>query len=54
MIKVAIVGTNGLAQYIANLIDTQTSHQFIVLSRHVNNWCLFDWQWLTSIRHIQD
>ncbi|ETI20290.1 hypothetical protein G647_08324 [Cladophialophora carrionii CBS 160.54] len=33
MIKVAVVGTNGLAQYIANGIATQTSHQFVVLSR---------------------
>jgi hypothetical protein len=35
MIKVAIAGTNGLAQYIANLIATQTYHQFIMLSRNV-------------------
>jgi hypothetical protein len=35
MIKVAVVGTNGLAQYIANSIATQTSHQFVVLSRRV-------------------
>ncbi|KEF58424.1 uncharacterized protein A1O9_06350 [Exophiala aquamarina CBS 119918] len=33
MIKVAIVGTNGLAQYIANSIATTTSHQFVMLSR---------------------
>ena len=35
MIKVAIVGTNGLAQYIANGIATTTSHQFVMLSRRV-------------------
>ena len=35
MIKVAVIGTNGLAQYIANGIATQTSHQFVVLSRRV-------------------
>jgi hypothetical protein len=39
MIKVAIAGTNGLAQYIANLIDTQTSHQFILLSRNASAVC---------------
>jgi hypothetical protein len=36
MIKVAIVGTNGLAQLIANLIATQTYHQFIILSRNAS------------------
>jgi hypothetical protein len=39
MIKVAIAGTNGLAQYIANLIATQTYHQFIILSRNVGALC---------------
>ncbi|KAL6247799.1 hypothetical protein RBB50_005147 [Rhinocladiella similis] len=33
MIKVAVVGTNGLAQYIVNCLATQTSHQFVILSR---------------------
>ena len=41
MIRVAIAGTNGLAQYIANFIDTQTSHQFVVLSRNASNLCSF-------------
>ncbi|KAK7897136.1 hypothetical protein LTR67_005025 [Exophiala xenobiotica] len=36
MIKVAVVGTNGLAQYIANTLATQTSHQFVILSRRVD------------------
>lgn len=36
MTKVAVVGTNGLAQYIANSIATQTSHQFVILSRGVS------------------
>ncbi|KIV84036.1 hypothetical protein PV11_06011 [Exophiala sideris] len=36
MIKVAIVGTNGLAQYIANSLATQSSHQFVILSRRPN------------------
>jgi hypothetical protein len=36
MIKVAIAGTNGLAQLIANLIATQTYHQFIILSRNAS------------------
>ncbi|OCT48174.1 NmrA-like family protein [Cladophialophora carrionii] len=40
MIKVAVVGTNGLAQYIANGIATQTSHQFVVLSRRVSHLIL--------------
>ncbi|RVX72122.1 hypothetical protein B0A52_04720 [Exophiala mesophila] len=31
--RIAIAGTNGLAQYIANYIDNTTSHQFVVLSR---------------------
>jgi hypothetical protein len=35
MIKVAIVGTNGLAQLIAHFISTTTSHQFVILSRRV-------------------
>ncbi|KAI9842908.1 MAG: hypothetical protein M1837_006740 [Sclerophora amabilis] len=33
MIKVAIAGTGGLAQYIAQHIDQDTSHQFVLLSR---------------------
>ncbi|EXJ83208.1 hypothetical protein A1O1_06827 [Capronia coronata CBS 617.96] len=33
MIKVAVVGTNGLAQYIVHNLATQTSHQFVILSR---------------------
>ncbi|PGH00945.1 hypothetical protein GX51_05494 [Blastomyces parvus] len=36
MIKVAIAGTSGLAQYIAHHISTQTYHQFIFLSRYDN------------------
>lgn len=36
MIKVAVVGTNGLAQYIVNCLATQTSHQFVILSRRVS------------------
>lgn len=35
MIKVAVVGTNGLAQYIVHYLATQTSHQFVILSRRV-------------------
>jgi hypothetical protein len=35
MIKVAIVGTNGLAQFIAHSIATTTSHQVVILSRRV-------------------
>lgn len=38
MIKVAIVGTNGLAQLIAHYISTTTSDQFVILSRRV---CIF-------------
>ncbi|KIW13879.1 hypothetical protein PV08_06660 [Exophiala spinifera] len=37
MIKVAVVGTNGLAQYIVNCLATQTSHQFVILSRRVGS-----------------
>jgi hypothetical protein len=37
MIKVAIAGTGGLAQYIAHYISTQTYHQFIILSRQVRH-----------------
>ncbi|KAI9717678.1 MAG: hypothetical protein M1812_004623 [Candelaria pacifica] len=33
MIRVAVAGTGGLAQYIAHYLDTETSHQFILLSR---------------------
>ncbi|KAG9775989.1 hypothetical protein KCU88_g5008, partial [Aureobasidium melanogenum] len=33
VMKVAVVGTNGLAQYIANCLATETSHQFVILSR---------------------
>ncbi|KAK2796001.1 hypothetical protein FQN51_009546 [Onygenales sp. PD_10] len=36
MIKIAIAGTSGLAQYIAHFISTQTYHQFIFLSRNNN------------------
>lgn len=36
MIKVAIAGTNGLAQLLAHYIDTTTSHQFVFLSRRVS------------------
>ena len=35
MIKIAVVGTNGLAQLIAHFISTTTSHQFVILSRRV-------------------
>lgn len=35
MIKVAIAGTNGLAQLLAHYIETTTSHQFVFLSRKV-------------------
>ena len=44
MIKVAIAGSNGLAQYIAHWIETTTSHQFILLSRRVS----------TNVRPSQD
>lgn len=37
MIKVAVVGTNGLAQYIVNCLATQTSHQFVILSRRASS-----------------
>lgn len=36
MMRIVIVGTNGLAQYIAHFINTMTQHQFIILSRHVS------------------
>lgn len=36
MIKVAIAGTNGFAQYIAHFVTTQTYHQFVILSRTVS------------------
>ncbi|GAD94607.1 isoflavone reductase family protein [Paecilomyces variotii No. 5] len=36
MIKIAIAGTSGLAQYMGHYLDTQTSHQFIFLSRNPN------------------
>ncbi|KAJ9266187.1 hypothetical protein DTO195F2_1302 [Paecilomyces variotii] len=36
MIKIAIAGTGGLAQYLGHYLDTQTSHQFIFLSRNPN------------------
>ncbi|KAI9813418.1 MAG: hypothetical protein M1827_004093 [Pycnora praestabilis] len=36
MIRVAIAGTGGLAQYIAHHIDAETSHQFVMLSRNPN------------------
>ena len=35
MIRVAIAGTGGLAQYMAHYLATQTSHQFIMLSTNV-------------------
>lgn len=38
MMKVAIAGSNGLAQMIANFIETTTSHQFVLLSRRVCPW----------------
>ncbi|ERF73385.1 hypothetical protein EPUS_07219 [Endocarpon pusillum Z07020] len=34
--RIAIAGTCGLAQYIANLLATQSYHTFIVLSRNTN------------------
>lgn len=34
--RVAIAGTCGLAQFIANFLATQTYHTFIVLSRNVS------------------
>ena len=37
MIKIAIAGSNGLAQYIADFVATTTSHQFVVLSRTVGD-----------------
>lgn len=36
MIKIALAGTSGLAQYIAHYISTQTYHQFFFLSRNVS------------------
>ena len=36
MIKIAIAGTNGLAQLLAHYIATTTSHQFVILSRRVS------------------
>ncbi|EEP79746.1 predicted protein [Uncinocarpus reesii 1704] len=33
MVNVAIAGSNGLAQFIANFLSTKTCHQFIILSR---------------------
>jgi hypothetical protein len=36
MIKIALAGTSGLAQYIAYYISTQTYHQFFFLSRNVS------------------
>jgi len=36
MIKIAIAGTSGLAQYIAHYLSTQTYHQFVFLSRKVS------------------
>ncbi|KAH8699251.1 hypothetical protein BGW36DRAFT_449438 [Talaromyces proteolyticus] len=36
MIKIALAGTSGLAQYIAHYISTQTCHQFFFLSRNPN------------------
>lgn len=40
MIKIALAGTGGLAQYIAHFISTQTYHQFIILSRNVSGVCI--------------
>ncbi|KAF3490742.1 uncharacterized protein GIQ15_00259 [Arthroderma uncinatum] len=36
MIKIAIAGSGGFAQYIAHFLTTQTSHPFIILSRNPN------------------
>lgn len=36
MIKIALAGTSGLAQFIAHYISTQTYHQFFFLSRKPN------------------
>lgn len=36
MIKIALAGTSGLAQYFAHYISTQTCHQFVFLSRKVS------------------
>jgi hypothetical protein len=35
MIKIALAGTSGVAQYIAHVLSTQTYHQFFFLSRNV-------------------
>lgn len=40
MIKIALAGTSGLAQYIAHYISTQTYHQFFFLSRNVSEHTL--------------
>jgi hypothetical protein len=40
--RVAIAGTCGLAQFIANLLATQSYHTFIVLSRNVSRSFPFD------------
>lgn len=37
MMKVAIAGTGGLAQYIARYLAADTYHQFILLSRSVSS-----------------
>ncbi|KAL1964159.1 hypothetical protein VTN77DRAFT_7247 [Rasamsonia byssochlamydoides] len=45
MIKIAIAGTSGLAQYIAHYLSTQTYHQFFFLSRNPNPGLIAkDWQ----------
>nr|KMM66734.1 hypothetical protein CPAG_03072 [Coccidioides posadasii RMSCC 3488] len=36
MVNVAIAGSSGLAQFIANYLSTKTCHQFIILSRFPN------------------
>jgi hypothetical protein len=47
MMKVAIAGSNGLAQYIGHFIETTTSHQFILLSRRVSS-TVCAWSTLTA------
>ena len=36
MMRIAIAGTNGFAQYIAHYLETTTAHQFVILSRKVS------------------
>jgi predicted dehydrogenase len=49
MIKVAIVGTNGIAQLLCHYIATTTSHQFVILSRRVSSLPVILYGLLTSI-----